>query len=155
MDDYLSKPLRSQELFEALQDIVPAAAEVGREVPLAEGEQTEVFDRAAALAGVGNSEKLLREIAGLFLEDCPRLLGGARAAIDRGDAARLRRAVHTLKGCLGTFAAAAAVAAAGRLEALGEANELSRAEEAYQALEQEIRRLQQALAGLKLPTTPA
>ena len=83
------------------------------------------------------------------------MLGGVRAAIDRGDAPRLGRAVHTLKGCLCNFGAAAAVAAVQRLEALREANELSRAEEAYQALEQEIRRLEQALAGLKLPTTPA
>ena len=155
MDGYLSKPLRSKELFQALHDLVPAAPEVGGEVPIAEGERGEVFDRAAALAGVGNSEKLLREIAGLFLEDCPRMLGGVRAAIDRGDAPRLGRAVHTLKGCLCNFGAAAAVAAARRLEALREANELSGAEEAYQALEQEIRRLEQALAGLKLPTTPA
>jgi PAS domain S-box-containing protein len=155
MDGYLAKPLRSMELFQALQDLVCAAPEAGGELPLAEGERGEVFDRAAALAGVGNSEKLLREIAGLFLEDCPRMLGAARAAIDRGDAPRLRRAVHALKGCICSFGAAAAVAAAQQLEALGEANDLSGAEEAYEALEQEIRRLEQALAGLKLPTTPA
>ena len=83
------------------------------------------------------------------------MLGGVRSALDRGDAPHLRRAVHSLKGCLGNFAAAAAVAAARRLEALGEANKLGGAEEAYQALEQEIRRLEQALAGLKPPTTPA
>ena len=63
--------------------------------------------------------------------------------------------MHTLRGTVANFGATAAVAAARRLEALGEANELGGAEEAYEALEQEIRRLEQALAGLGLPTTPA
>jgi CheY-like chemotaxis protein/HPt (histidine-containing phosphotransfer) domain-containing protein len=143
MDGYLAKPIRSEDLFQALQDLAPPAPE--------EGGRAEVFDRAAALNGVGQSEALLREIAAVFLQHSPRLLGEVRAALDQGDVARLKRAVHSLRGSAAHFAAAEAVAAARGLEAMAEANDLGGAAEAYQALEREVRRLEQALTGVASP----
>jgi signal transduction histidine kinase/DNA-binding response OmpR family regulator len=147
MDGYLSKPIRAEELFQALHDLAPPAR--------AEGERPEVFDRTAALSSVGDSESLLREIAGLFLEHSPGLLREVRAAIDQGDARRLKRAVHSLRGAAGHFAAAAVADAARRLEAMGEANDLGGAAEVYQALEREVRLLEQALASLTPPPATA
>jgi HPt (histidine-containing phosphotransfer) domain-containing protein len=100
---------------------------------------------------VGDNENLLREIAAVFLEDRPRMLGEVRAAIEQGDALRLKRALHSLQGTLSNFGAAPAVAATRRLETLAEVNEPSGMEEAYQTLEQEIQQLEQALAALALP----
>jgi signal transduction histidine kinase/DNA-binding response OmpR family regulator/HPt (histidine-containing phosphotransfer) domain-containing protein len=155
MDGYVSKPIRSEELFQALRELAPPTALPAAGVPAGDGQGRDVFDRAAALAGVGGNAPLLREIAGLFREDSPRLLAEVRAAIDRRDALRLRHAVHSLRGSVANFAAAPAVEAARRLEAMGEANDLGGADEAYQALEREVRRLEQALAGLALPPAPA
>jgi CheY-like chemotaxis protein/HPt (histidine-containing phosphotransfer) domain-containing protein len=150
MDGYLAKPLRSAELFQALQEVVPPAPEVGGGA-VGEARREEVMDRAAALADVGGSDRLLRELAGLFLDECPRMLGEVRAALDQGDAVRLRRAAHSLRGAVTHFGAAAAEAAAGRLEALATADDPGVREEACQALEQEIHKLKPALAALVLP----
>jgi CheY-like chemotaxis protein/HPt (histidine-containing phosphotransfer) domain-containing protein len=148
MDGYLAKPIQVRELVQALREL---AAGLPAFAPAPPGEATApgtTFDEAAALAQMGGSEKLLRELAGLFREEGPRLRDEARAAIDQGDAVRLRRAAHTLKGCALNFAAAAVVEEAQRMEALGAKNDLSAAAAAYPALAEEIHRLEQALANL-------
>ena len=40
------------------------------------------------------------------MDDSPRLLKEVRAAIDRGDVACLKRAIHALKGSVANFGAA-------------------------------------------------
>jgi|TARA_Y100000758_G_scaffold276708_1_gene221673 HPt (histidine-containing phosphotransfer) domain-containing protein len=47
---------------------------------------------------VGGKEETLRELAGLMLEECPRLLEQMRRSLADGDVEELRRAAHTLKG---------------------------------------------------------
>ena len=100
MDGYVSKPIR-------------AAGAVQRG-----GERTAPgWHRAAATRGgagrqcavrlgrglerVGGDEDLLREIAGLMVEECPKLLGDLQGAIAAGDTGRVKLAAHTLKGSLG------------------------------------------------------
>jgi two-component system, sensor histidine kinase and response regulator len=63
------------------------------------------FNRMVAMDRVGGDENLLREIAGLFLEEYPGLVREMEAAISTGDPDRLQRAAHTLKGSLGTLGA--------------------------------------------------
>ena len=60
---------------------------------------------ADALEGVGGKEETLRELAGLMLEECPRLLEQMRRSLADGDVEELRRAAHTLKGSARLFAA--------------------------------------------------
>jgi PAS domain S-box-containing protein len=150
MDAYVSKPINAADLFRALDDLVPrgAPALVGPTEGPAVGS---VFNRAALLARVEGDEDLLREIVELYLDDCPRLLAEIREALDRGDAALLKRAAHTLKGSVGNFEAAGAFNAALRLESMARAGDLTRAGEAYAALEETIGQLNRALAEL----TPA
>ena len=114
MDGYVSKPLRPQELFEVLEDL-PAAAVAG---PAAAGSTSEpaVFDRAAALDRVDGDVELMKELAGLFLDECPQRMAEIREAIIRRDATKLQQAAHTLKGSVGNFGAAEAIEAARRLE---------------------------------------
>lgn len=108
----------------------------------------QVLDRAALLDRVGGDLEFLQEIAGLFLEDCPRLLAEILTAVTGGDARTLEYAAHTLKGSVANFGAEAARDAALRLETLGRAGDLKPAPEAYTALEQEIQRFTQALGAL-------
>ena len=49
---------------------------------------------ALALERVGGDEELLKEIAGLFLEDYPSLITKIEQAIATNDAHNLERAVH-------------------------------------------------------------
>jgi HPt (histidine-containing phosphotransfer) domain-containing protein len=93
------------------------------------------LDRQLALSRVGGDLDLLREIAGLFLDECPRALLEIHQAVAGADASKLENAAHSLKGSVANFGASAAVAAAFRLEQMGRAQQLVEAPEALRALE--------------------
>ena len=97
---------------------------------------------------VGGNVKLLQEIVHLFLAECPRLLGEVREAVAGGDATRLYRAAHTLKGTVANFKAPAVVDAALRLELMGRSGQLDGSHEVCRTLEAEVERLGKALAEL-------
>src|SRR5205823_3136320 len=90
----------------------------------------------------------LAQILALFGEDCRRLMDEMHAAVTEGDAARLGRTAHTLKGMLGNLSATASCEAATRLEACAREGAMTDAPGAYRVLEAEIERLHAALAGL-------
>src|SRR5437773_3743219 len=81
MDDYVSKPIRFEELRRAVDRFAPAG-----------------LDTASLLDGVGGDRKLFRELVDVFVVDTPKLLARIQRAITRGDAARLKEAAHALKG---------------------------------------------------------
>jgi len=87
-----------------------------------------VLDLELALARVGGDKQLLREIAVLFIEECPRAFAEVRKAVAAGDAAKLENAAHALKGSVSNFGARDAVAAAFHLEQMGRANQMTEAE---------------------------
>ncbi len=92
----------------------------------------------------GDAE-LLREVVGLFLNDCPARLSDVRDAVGQRDSATLARAAHSLKGSAANFAADLAVAAARRLEHMGRAGDWTEVDQALTALETEIENLTSAL----------
>src|SRR5262249_14576597 len=78
------------------------------------------------------------------------------AALARGEATKLRRTAHTLKGALGTFGAAEACALAQRMEDLGRDGRLQGGEEVYAALTEALSRLGPALSAYRAAgCTPA
>lgn len=93
------------------------------------------LDRQLALSRVGGDLELLREIAVLFVDECPRALAEIHAALAGDDAAKLENAAHALKGSVANFGASAAVAAALRLEHMGRTRQLGEAAETVRALE--------------------
>jgi PAS domain S-box-containing protein len=147
MDRYISKPIRAQELFENVEGIAALAAAVSAPAPQPDSQQTTgaILDVQHALTRVGQDQELLRELAGLFLKDCPRLVEEIRAAIVAGNAHKLKTAAHSLKGAVDNFAAKPAFEAALRLEILGRNGNLSGAPEACTALQTELERLKPAL----------
>ena len=106
------------------------------------------LDRPLELSRVGGDLELLREIAGLFLDECPRALLELHQALAGEDAAKLENAAHSLKGSVANFGAPAAVAAALRLEQMGRAQQLLEAPEALRALEQALSAVCAELAAL-------
>ncbi|MRR51459.1 MAG: Hpt domain-containing protein, partial [Rhodocyclaceae bacterium] len=74
------------------------------------------FNRAEALAMIGDDEELFSEIARIFVADAPGYIADMRDALAAADWPRLGRSAHTLKGLCATFAAPRAEAAAQRLE---------------------------------------
>lgn len=113
-DAYVPKPIRSEELFRVIGELMGTQRDWSSEV--LSPAPIDAFDRSAAMHNLGGDEGLFREVIGLFLEDCPRLIGEIRAAIDTGDDMALARAAHTLKGTSGHLGATEVGAAATRLE---------------------------------------
>jgi HPt (histidine-containing phosphotransfer) domain-containing protein len=58
------------------------------------------IDLQAALAMAGGDVALLRDLAGAFLDEVPRLVGHLRRALEEHDSAALRSAAHQLQGVM-------------------------------------------------------
>jgi CheY-like chemotaxis protein len=144
MDGYVSKPVQAEELIKAVEGLGDHSPATGK----AREHTNEVLDRELALARVDGDEGLLADLAKLFCEESPKLLFAVEDAVARKDAAALKRAAHSLKGSMSTFAARDATEAALRLEELASVGELADAEGAYRLLATQVDRLQQALEGL-------
>jgi two-component system, sensor histidine kinase and response regulator len=147
MDAYVSKPLRPQELFEVLEALA-TATDLAGPAPAGPEPEPAAFDMAAALERVDGDAELLKELAGLFLGECPQRMAEIRQAIDQRDASKLHQAAHTLGGSVGNFGARAATLAAQRLETDGRERDWDQAEKDWTALEEAISRLEPAFAEL-------
>ncbi len=113
-----------------------------------------VFDRDAILTLVEGDIDFLREIVQLFLDDCPGMLADIHESVVRRESKALESAAHALKGAVGNFGAKHAHTAALDLEVLGRNGVLTEAQAAYSKLENEIDRLQRALATFREELVP-
>jgi CheY-like chemotaxis protein/HPt (histidine-containing phosphotransfer) domain-containing protein len=147
MDSYVSKPLRPRELFEVLDGLVPAAADAAS-APAGSEAQPAAFDMAVALERVDGDLELMKELAELFLSECPQRMVEIRQSITKRDASRLQQGAHTLKGSVGNFGAREVFEAAQRLEIDGREQQWDQAEQDWAALEEAIGRLKPAFVGL-------
>jgi len=147
MDDYISKPIQPRELWEKIDQLVQPTDRASKEETAANKEETaaSILDRDAIRERLGGDTKLLRELIDMFFADCPHLWQNVRDALAQGDAPRLSRAAHTLKGAVGVFGAKAAHEAAERLEQLASKGNLAQAAEAAAQLEAELERLKPML----------
>ena len=75
-----------------------------------------MFDASLALERVDDDKELLLEIAGLFLEDVPRMLQELRRASADLDTKAIEHSAHSIKGSVGNVGGLAAHEAALRLE---------------------------------------
>jgi HPt (histidine-containing phosphotransfer) domain-containing protein len=141
----VAKPLRPDELFAALEGLVPGV------VPAADGappDEPPALDQRTALARTGGDADLVKELAGLCLDECPRLMDEIRTAIGRRDGRKLRLTAHALRGSVAALGAEPAAEAAGRLEEIGRDEKWGEAAAAWAELEGAIDRLRPALADL-------
>jgi signal transduction histidine kinase/CheY-like chemotaxis protein/HPt (histidine-containing phosphotransfer) domain-containing protein len=147
-DGYVCKPIHVDILFDAIDKVLPDdPAPMSASPPQSSGAAQQVpFDLSVALDRVGGDEVLLKELIGIFLDECPKWLAEIRAAVAAGDAAKLRRAAHTIKGAVDNCGASTAFDAALRLERIGSEERLGEAEEALSILVSELGRLEPALA---------
>jgi PAS domain S-box-containing protein len=147
MDAYVSKPVRAGELFETIETVAPTGVRSGIGMPDEVG-SSEVIDWDAAIKHFEGDVELMKEIAGMLLEEGPVLMDQMKEALDRCDSNALERAAHTIKGSVGNFIAKPAFLAAQRVEQIGRDGNMGEAQEACTALERELDRLMPALATL-------
>ncbi|MBN1545744.1 MAG: response regulator, partial [Syntrophaceae bacterium] len=150
MDDYVTKPIQPKELFEAIDRVSSAKPSIPKnetgEPDSKPGKQA--FSKEALVARLDGDMELAREIAGLFIEDCPNTMRDLHKAIVERDGKSIERLAHSLKGAVGNFMAEDAQAAAFELEKIGKSGKLSKAEEAFIRLENEMELLFPALIEL-------
>jgi signal transduction histidine kinase/PleD family two-component response regulator/HPt (histidine-containing phosphotransfer) domain-containing protein len=146
MDGYVSKPIRPAALYAAIDEAIarqPASAP-----EQAAPHTSQVLDEEGLIALVSSDGQLIRELAGLFLEDSPQRMAEIRSALESGDLFLLRNAAHTLKGSAGSLCGPSAADTALRIEMLAEEGDLAQARVLYPALNEEVSKLQQALTRL-------
>jgi two-component system sensor histidine kinase/response regulator len=149
MDDYLSKPLRADDLLKAIQRVVSFSKTMnpgsGSKAPVNRSDVIEVFDYAASVAQLEGDEELLGQLVSVFLGQLPSLLPPLDAAVVAGDAPAIRRTAHALSSSVCVLAAPRARNIARKLEALGLSADLSEAGRTHQELLVEFEALQKAL----------
>jgi HPt (histidine-containing phosphotransfer) domain-containing protein len=87
---------------------------------------------------LGGDEALARQLAALFLEECPQMLERVRESLQQTDPDVVRRAAHAFKGSVANFVDGGAAASALELETIGRDNRLPEAPPVLQRLEREI-----------------
>lgn len=132
MDDYITKPIQVSELIDALKRAaqarpiivhpesspVSAAAEEGGVIDFA------MLDDIRALVG-DSGEDGIEGLLACYLDDAPRLLATMRQAAERGDAATLHRAAHTMKSTSAMFGATGLAQLCAELELSGRTGEIA------------------------------
>jgi PAS domain S-box-containing protein len=163
MDDYLSKPIRVDELAAALRRCRPHVAPQPPAPAAGSGEGAQVPPEQEpqgqpAIAGVlhppalerlvetiGDDRGLLTALIDTFLSDAPRLVEAARRGLDHGQTDEVRRAAHTLKSNGATFGASSLSELSRQLEALARSGILEGADELIARIDAEYERVRIAL----------
>ncbi len=141
MDDYLIKPFKPHELYNAVErtarlDIRPPRCEPAAGLP--------VLDEDTALETTEGDAELAKILQTTCMDEARLMIAEARVAIEQGDWEAARRYGHSLKSA---FAAIGAVAASGKSEALellsgndprSFANAIDSLDRAFQALAEQI-----------------
>ena len=106
-----------------------------------------VFDREALLERLGGDAELVDEIVQIFLESAAEMIDTVDSAVADGDAHRVERSAHALKGALLNIAAESVAERALRLEQVGRSGELELCSQLLDELKQDYDLLLQALRG--------
>ncbi len=148
MDGYITKPLKFEDLFSAMERVITEKPAPDRGTENRRQSKTvrgDVFDRKQALVCVDGDRELLREVVVIFWDECPNLLAEIQCAIISGDSAGLARSSHRLKGSVSNFGARTVCEMLLKLEMMGKTEALAGAGEAFTNLKEEMERFKQAL----------
>ena len=143
LDGYVPKPIVDEDLFAAIE------AAIAGEAPLTSdnGDIRLDHNNTAAVAGplettsFEQDEEFQRELALVFLEDCPRSLAEIRAAVAAHNGAALTLAAHSLKSSARILKDDRATEATLRMEVIGREGDWDNAAAASLVLTREMTRL--------------
>ncbi len=145
MDDYVSKPVKPKELFEAIERWTMADAAGNVALPLEDAADKEIeedddniFDVTDLLERLDNDEDLLKDILELFIEDTPRHIRGIQKAFEENDTSDLKLHVHSLKGAAGNAGASILRETAVHLESLVVTEDLTEVSSYIKKIEEEF-----------------
>ena len=148
MDDYLSKPIKAQELQILLGQYADAVSQHAQPGVSASDDADDVphsgFDYVAGLAGM--DQEIREIIAQAFVDQWPHDLDKIRTGLEQGDASSVLHAAHSLKGTLAMFGARPAAEVARHMESLASQGQLGTIASLTQNLRAEVEQLLVAIA---------
>jgi len=119
MDDYLTKPIVSEQLLEILACRFGAQDDVAMDQPSENDQATQaklIWDESKALKQLDGDEELLYEMISLFLTEAPKQIKELAKVLAEGDRFKLANTAHAIKGTLSHFYADTAKNCANTLE---------------------------------------
>jgi two-component system, sensor histidine kinase and response regulator len=144
MNDYITKPVKADELESVLDRWVPAPAQIDLpNVSIQPSLDDEVFESLKGLESCAPG--LSRKVVNAFLEDTPRRLEDIEQALLGHSAEKLSRVAHTLKGSSSNLGARAFVQICAELEHSVAGNDWGNCRKLLAALHQELDRLRGVL----------
>ena len=146
MDDYLAKPIRPNELGEALSRARPLR---NTRTPSAEDAGASLDASAIESLRELDGEGFFAEVIDTFLSDAPALVATLRTTHEEGDTEELRRTAHILKSNGQTFGAGRFSELCRALEERARSGELEGDAELLDRIEREYAALEKTLAALR------
>ena len=142
MDDYVTKPIRPDELHQAIQRQARSDA-----IPQAETEEdgTPVLDRETVIKRLGGDQAIYEELLAYMMDTVQGTLDGLTQAFAGNDPRNVRLLAHSLKGEAATLGAERLRRAAAEVEELGAGGDLGGAECAMSLLRREVDTLRKHL----------
>ncbi len=146
MDDYVSKPIEPQELFDAIEkwskSTEPQKAIIGQN----NSEKDDLLkdtpiDLEAVLSRFNGDKEFFVEILHEFLDSAPKQLETLDEAVKKGNAKLVEKEAHSLKGAAGNLSAKRIAHLALKLELLGRTGDLVDAKETILNLRNEFKHL--------------
>jgi len=131
MDGYLTKPVSSAQLAEAIARVLDPAHLYTPPLEAQAQEKREGWDRATALARIEHDEALSSELVQVFLEEVPAQLESMQQAFAVADFGVIERTAHTLRGELAYLGLAETAEKAKALEYQGRERNLQAAAELF------------------------
>jgi CheY-like chemotaxis protein len=144
MDDYISKPIRVDELVRVLNQSQPKEKTPTNQAAL----DLEVLQALRETLGEGASA-CLAQLIQVFLTETPALIQGMETAIVQGDATGLEASAHTLKSSSASLGAIPFSEYCENLERMAQEEQLTTASEVVSRLKREFERVKAALMDIK------
>jgi len=144
MDDYLSKPVKVEELEKMLANwltVPSASAEETVSMDKPEKSNAPPVDMERLVSVMGDDPQEVREILDLYLEQMEKNLKSLSAAVKSGDAGEINLIAHNCHGSSANCGIISVVAPLRELERMGRENQLSGAPQCLADVEREFDRV--------------
>ena len=115
---------------------------------------SKVFDYEKAMKVTAHDSELTQESITLFRQQSPQPLHDIGEAVADGDADRIFRAAHAIKGSLANLGGTVAACTAAKLETMGRENNITLAAKTLRQLKREVAEFEEVTADLERATRP-
>ena len=164
MDDYISKPVREDDLKVVLckwlnehkidsmissctSSVCPESESQLESDDVHDDPCSVVFNPIEAMPRFGNDIQLFGELVDVFFKDAPSYIDSIRTSALNHDADTVCKVAHTLKGSVGNFSAQRVVQVAKKIESMGQSEDFSNLAPTLDTLEFELSVLKEELDG--------